>query len=507
MNRQLLVLGLGVIGSRSADQLAAAGENVTTWTRTPRGRTDETTDLAAAAAKADVVLCYLRDDIAVRETFAKILPHLGEKSAFLNHATIDPATTMWLAAQCAEHEIRFLDAPFTGSKDAASGGNLVYYVAGDRDLVEELDPLLDLTSRAVVYLGPPPAATIVKITTNHVTAAVVQAATEAAEIARRHGVSPEAWHEAAKLNGCYAPAIGMKLPTILEDDFSVHFSAENMLKDTRYSADLAAAVGIEAPANAVSIQQLSAAPSDQDFSAIYKKLPAQNVALPVCQLRLRGLDNERYLNGQVSNDVALATEDKSLFACVLDAKGRLQFFIEVRRDGDDLLVQAPADQKEVLWQRLDRYLIADDAEWSDDAHLNPEPWTSYNEVDRIWQKTPRWPLDLFPGIFPTEADLDDVAISYNKGCYLGQEVVSRMKRAKKVNRKLTLFQLSHPLVPKGSVLESGDGQEAGILTSVARHPQHGEIALGYLKRKFQDETTFSINHFVTATVVDKTTTL
>ena len=64
-----LLLGLGIIGIRCADQITAAGKKLTTWNRTPKDRSDSTTDLVASASEAEVISCYLRDDLAVREIF------------------------------------------------------------------------------------------------------------------------------------------------------------------------------------------------------------------------------------------------------------------------------------------------------------------------------------------------------------------------------------------------------------------------------------------------------
>ena len=92
-----LLLGLGIIGSRSADQLIAAGHPLKTWNRTAKDRPETTPDLTEAASQADVILCYLRDDQAVREVFSQIKDHLNEGKTFINHATIDPETPHSLA--------------------------------------------------------------------------------------------------------------------------------------------------------------------------------------------------------------------------------------------------------------------------------------------------------------------------------------------------------------------------------------------------------------------------
>ena len=119
-----LLLGLGIIGSRAADQLTSAGQPLQTWNRTPKNRPDSVADPVAATTECDVILSYLRDSTAVRELFTRISPNLNETKTFINHATIDADTTIWLDRQCSEVGCTFLDAPFTGSRDAAAGGHL-----------------------------------------------------------------------------------------------------------------------------------------------------------------------------------------------------------------------------------------------------------------------------------------------------------------------------------------------------------------------------------------------
>ncbi|MEJ6578462.1 MAG: NAD(P)-binding domain-containing protein [Akkermansiaceae bacterium] len=495
-----LLLGLGIIGSRSADQLLAAGHSLKTWNRTPKERLDSVSDPVAIAAECDIIVSYLRDEIAVREVFEKIRPSLDETNTFINHSTIDPNTTSWLDEQCRQIGCGFLDAPFTGSRDAAAGGNLIYYVAGDRELLERHRAFLEVTSREIVFLGEPPAATVVKITTNLATAAAVQALTEALEISRRHGVDPRAWHEAAKLNGCFAPVMGMKIPSLLENDFTPHFSTENMAKDTLYAIQLADAAGVAADANHLTWTRLFEAEmrdASEDFSATIRQHQSTDLDLEhevetsCSRIRVSGPDSVRYLNGQLSNDVNLATEDEAIDACLLDPKGKLQAFVQIHREGDDFIIEGPYDQAAIILARLDKYLIADDVELTDESEDDSAYTLRMNETARILEGIPKWPNELFPGLLPPEAGLESTAISYTKGCYTGQEVISRMKRAGKTNRQLVKLTLDKPLIPTRSKLLV-DGKEAGWITSVAAHVSQGEVALGYRLRKFETANEFDV---------------
>src|SRR5690606_16191086 len=127
----IAVLGLGIIGSRVAANLQKAEiGTVQTWNRTPKGLPGECASVEEAAENADLILLFLKDAAAVREVAARVFALPGKERILVNHATIDLATTKWLAAECAARGIGFLDCPFTGSREAAAAAGLVYYAGG-----------------------------------------------------------------------------------------------------------------------------------------------------------------------------------------------------------------------------------------------------------------------------------------------------------------------------------------------------------------------------------------
>lgn len=274
MNSQVAVLGLGIIGSRSADQLIKANYVVRTWNRTPKNRRDSTTAPAEAAKDADFIALYLKSGIAVREVFEKIRQTLTPKQTILNHSTVDLDTTRWLDEQCRQIGCSFLDAPFTGSKVAAANGALVYYVGGDAEVLEKSRPVLEATSKEIKHMGPVGSATIIKIATNLISASTVQALSEALAITTAHDVAPEILTDAIASNACGSVLAAMKLPTMSNGDFDPHFSLENMLKDSRYALQLAQEYGLNTPGIQTTSEAMAAGckkGNDQlDFSALYK---------------------------------------------------------------------------------------------------------------------------------------------------------------------------------------------------------------------------------------------
>jgi folate-binding protein YgfZ len=247
-------------------------------------------------------------------------------------------------------------------------------------------------------------------------------------------------------------------------------------------------------------------------------------------LEFRGPDAVRFLNGQLTQDVRLvAGGNIALPSCVTDAKGRLQFRVTVTEAVDGALwIAGLAGWAEDLEARLTRYLIADDVEVSDLSgkcelhHFTgpmPDPpagvvaresnrfgvggtdwWIPVGmavefsgeipllegdalEALRIANGVPAWGRELLEGMLPPEASLEETDISYHKGCYIGQEVISRIKSAGKVNKRLAHFVFNADVPVTVGPL----GNAAGEVTSVSPLVIFGvRHALGYVKRGATD---------------------
>jgi len=268
---------------------------------------------------------------------------------------------------------------------------------------------------------------------------------------------------------------------------------------------------------------------------------------PHTVLRLSGPDRLRFLNGQVTQDVHLATRSAAVPACVLNAKGQLEAVCHIREEEESYLIDAPIELRDSLFARLDRYLIADDVELTDEsedwhvAHLSREaadllgdqspptsllwktarlhaPHPGHTGLDLFSREPvtvaglkeatrtdfrlavteaglPQWGAELTPGLLPPEAGLDGYAISYEKGCYLGQEVISRMRTSGRTNRHLVSLTAPPETIPGASLLF--EDEEAGMITSVAVRggDQAKEVpALGFRRRKFTGKDRFTVRN-------------
>ena len=103
------------------------------------------------------------------------------------------------------------------------------------------------------------------------------------------------------------------------------------------------------------------------------------------------------------------------------------------------------------------------------------------EIVRVERGRPRYGIDVDEGVIPQEAGLNERAVSFTKGCYVGQETVARLHYRGKPNRHLRGLRLAAPAAT-GDVLRLGE-KEVGRLGSVAVSPVHGPIALALVRRE------------------------
>ena len=236
-------------------------------------------------------------------------------------------------------------------------------------------------------------------------------------------------------------------------------------------------------------------------------------------LRVYGPDANTYLQGQFTQDLRIAPGE-SAYGLWLDQKGKVLADSQVvKKSENEYLVVSFACKAADLRARLESYLIADEVEledlteswtsvllWGDGvAGLVPPagalalpsrcagphsrqwlvPATALGTIQsavgpqaraadradaeraRLSAAIPAVPADIGPRDLPNEGGLDDVAISYTKGCYLGQEVMARLKNLGQVRRRLHLLRGTGPAPAAGTALYQGERKAGETRSAVA----------------------------------------
>ena len=241
------VIGLGIIGSRVAKNLRNKGFEVYVWNRTPKTEPNFVSSPAEVGKAAQIIQIFVSNDAAVLETLAALRTALTPDHLILIHSTISPETGQKARDAVKSTGAHLIDAPFTGSKGAAENGQLVYYLAGDKADLQRAEPVLEASRKALVYFRRFGDASLIKIATNMVTAAIAQALTEALTITERAGIDPQELVTAIENNACRSGVSDFKLKPIIARDFDPNFSLMNMLKDSRLALGLAKSLGVQLP--------------------------------------------------------------------------------------------------------------------------------------------------------------------------------------------------------------------------------------------------------------------
>jgi folate-binding protein YgfZ len=117
------------------------------------------------------------------------------------------------------------------------------------------------------------------------------------------------------------------------------------------------------------------------------------------------------------------------------------------------------------------------------------------EALRVESGFPAWGIDMDENTLPQEANLDELhAVSYTKGCYIGQETVARVHFRGHVNRSLRRLAFAGGVLPpRGAVLQDHEHRAIGEVRSTASSEREGEIGIGMVRREIDDGSTVDVH--------------
>jgi len=270
-----------------------------------------------------------------------------------------------------------------------------------------------------------------------------------------------------------------------------------------------------------------------DYDAF--RLSAGTLELPRDFVRVAGEDAVSFLQGQLSQDVAVLAAGASTWALLLAPQGKVVAFLRVLRVGEEeLVLETDAGFGPAVIERLNRFKLRvkadiDPLDWRCVAVRGPRShelaaagtgtvvvadWPGLPGADligpapdpppgvaqcsaeayeavRIEAGIPVMGRELDEGTIPAEAGVVDRSVSFTKGCYTGQELVARIdSRGGNVPRRLRglVFLADTAAAPPGATVVFED-KEVGVVTSVAFSPgQAAAVALAYVRRAVEPPT-------------------
>lgn len=269
------VLGLGIIGGVWARHYHTAGVLAGAWNRTPRPDFPQWRSTPeSVAGEADVAQIVVADPPAVGALIDCIRPSLGPAKTVIQSSTIDPKSSEAFRSAVVSTGARYLEAPFTGSKPAAEQRQTVFYLGGESELIEDVEPLLSLVSTHRLLIGDHRQAATLKLAMNLNISAQMEALAETLTLIRRAGVPDDVFFDALAKNVSHSGLVNLKAAKLRAGDFAPQFSVKHMAKDLRLAAAMNGAAGfpvLQAVKERMAAAELAGF-GEEDFAAIIKLL-------------------------------------------------------------------------------------------------------------------------------------------------------------------------------------------------------------------------------------------
>jgi folate-binding protein YgfZ len=242
---------------------------------------------------------------------------------------------------------------------------------------------------------------------------------------------------------------------------------------------------------------------------------------PRSYVGVTGSGAAEYLQRMLSNDVAALEAGASCRALLLTPKARVIAPLTVwRRSDDDFLLLTEPGSGERVQVELRRFRFAARAEIELEQHvsrvvfggtdgiptdefgdpavevLDGEPVGEEVDADelellRILARTPRQGFEIDERVLPAEAGLIETHVDFQKGCYPGQEPIARLHYRGHANRGLRLLALA--ALPERESEVRYEGKSVGRVTSAARSPEHGAVALAYVRVEVPADTELDVD--------------
>jgi len=395
------VIGLGIIGTRVAQNLRQQGFPVFVWNRNPRLVPNFVGAPTELAEMCDYIQIFVSDDDALLDVIRQLSPALAPRHIVIAHPTVAPHSMQSAADMVERRGARFVEAPFTGSKMGAEKGELVFYVAGDDVALKEARPILEASSKEIIEIGAIGQATVVKLATNIVTGASVQALAEGLALVNQAGIASEKFVQALQNNASYSKTLAMKLPKMIEGNFEPYFALKHMLKDMKIASQLGLSHHLELAVTTAArdrlLEQEQRGYAEEDFSVIARKY------FPETQLPADGQDLELF-------EPPPPIEPAATISRMGEVAAAVQPEPEPPAPSDEPVPspESPPQPEPVLEQ----FAPQSAAESSAPAETNPEPPSAPAEPAPAEQKSeeseaPKTPMDLLARLLRRESTHSD----------------------------------------------------------------------------------------------------
>jgi 3-hydroxyisobutyrate dehydrogenase len=250
-------IGLGVMGTPMALNLARAGTPLVAWSRS--GGSFDALRAAGAHiadtidevyAQCRTVILMLANDAAIDATLGRGTPDFATRvqgHLIVNMGTTSTDVSRQLGADIRAAGGRYVEAPVSGSRKPAEAGQLVVMLAGEPNDVAAIRTLVQPLCRDSFVCGAVPSALAMKLAVNLFLITMVTGLTESVHFAERQGIDLALFADVLNAGPMASDVSRVKLGKLVAQDYSVQAAITDVLKNSRLVAEAARSIGIASP--------------------------------------------------------------------------------------------------------------------------------------------------------------------------------------------------------------------------------------------------------------------
>jgi len=261
-------IGLGIMGNPMAKNLLKAGYSLTVYDIVP----EKIDDIVAAGAtpgssskdvaeKSDIIITMLPNSPEVKEAVLGadgVLDGAKSGTILVDMSSIAPLASKEVSERAGEKGVVVLDAPVSGGEPKAVDGTLAIMVGGPAETFEKVKDILAVMGGSVTLVGEIGSGNMTKLANQIIVALNIAAMSEAMVLATKSGVDPEKVFQAIRGGLAGSTVLDVKMPLVLEGNFTPGFRIELHIKDLANALDTAHEVGVPVPLSGAVMEVMQA---------------------------------------------------------------------------------------------------------------------------------------------------------------------------------------------------------------------------------------------------------
>ncbi|MEI7011639.1 NAD(P)-dependent oxidoreductase [Leptospira licerasiae] len=245
-SRKIAIIGTGIMGRGIANNLSSKGHTLQLFARNPEKIKDLQSDRVfihenikdAVKDSEIIILCLTEDHVVEESVFSSGLLETNAKYV-IDIGTTSPSLTLKLNNTFHKHNISFIDAPMTGSKNAARDGQILFMVgAKSQDEIQDISFIFEICGKNTVYCGNIGDGQKAKIALNMVQAGIFQVYMEGFSLAKSQGINPSILKSILEQSAAKSGISEFKFPFVFSGNYETHFALKNMYKDLKHALAL-----------------------------------------------------------------------------------------------------------------------------------------------------------------------------------------------------------------------------------------------------------------------------